>query len=83
MKYLVMTMRKPHFDDRYVLAHYEFLQDLRARGILEQSGPFTDKSGGAYVIGAENIEQARQISERDPLHLNDCSEIIVREWNAN
>jgi uncharacterized protein YciI len=49
MKYLVLTLRKPHFDDSVIPAHYAFLQSLRDRGILEQAGPFTDRSGGAYV----------------------------------
>jgi len=45
MKYLVLTLRKPHFDDSVIPAHYAFLQSLRDRGILEQAGPFTDRSG--------------------------------------
>jgi uncharacterized protein YciI len=83
MKYLVLTMRKPHFDPAFVTAHYTFLQSLRDRGILEQAGPFTDRSGGAYVIQADSFEEARAIAEQDPLHINDCSEVIAREWDAS
>jgi len=83
MKYLVLTLRKPHFDDSVVSAHYGFLQSLRDRGVLEQAGPFTDRSGGAYVIQADNLEGARAIAEQDPLHIHDCSEVTVREWNAS
>jgi uncharacterized protein YciI len=83
MKYLVLTMRKPQFDQAVVPAHYAFLQSLRDGGILEQAGPFTDRSGGAYVIQANSFEEARAVAERDPLHLNDCSEVIAREWDAS
>jgi uncharacterized protein YciI len=82
VKYLVMTIRKPQFDAQAVPAHYAFLKDLRERGILEQAGPFTDRSGGAYVISAGDHREAWQIALEDPLHINDCSEITVREWDA-
>ena len=83
MKYLVMTIRGPSFDPDAVPAHYEFLQNLRDRGVLEQAGPFTDKSGGAYVLHAESLDDARSLAEQDPLHLRNCSAITVHEWNAS
>jgi uncharacterized protein YciI len=82
MKYLILTIRKPQFDAAVVSAHFAFLQSLRDQGILEQAGPFTDRSGGAYVIAADDFEHARQVAERDPLHVHDCSEVTVREWDA-
>jgi uncharacterized protein YciI len=82
MKYLVLTMRKPQFDPAVVSAHYDFLRSLRERGLLEQAGPFTDSSGGAYVIRADRLQAAQELAHQDPLHVHDCSEVIVREWNA-
>jgi uncharacterized protein YciI len=82
VKYLVLTLRKPQFNAGMVAAHYAFLDELRVEGVLEQAGPFTDGSGGAYVIRANGLDAAREIAERDPLHVNDCSEVTVREWNA-
>jgi len=82
LKYLVMTMRKPEFDAEVVPAHWTFLENLRTRGILEQAGGFTDKSGGAYIIHAANYAAARDIAHEDPLHLKGCSEVTVREWDA-
>ena len=82
MKYLVLTLRKPQFDAAFVPAHYNFLQSLRDRGHLEQAGPFTDRSGGAYVIKAASLESARELSHQDPLHIHGCSEVTVREWDA-
>ena len=82
MKYLVLTIRKAQFDPQFVPAHYAFLDDLRERGLLEQAGPFTDSSGGAYVIRADRLQAAQELAHQDPLHVHDCSEVIVREWNA-
>jgi uncharacterized protein YciI len=82
MKYLVLTMRRPDFDADVVPKHYDFLESLRDRGILEQAGPFTDRSGGAYVITAPDLDDARRTAEQDPLHTEDCSTITVREWNS-
>ena len=82
MKYLVMTIRKPTFEDSVRGEHYAFLQDLRDRGILEQAGPFTDTTGGAYVIQAENLDEARAVALEDPVHLRKCSTVTVHEWDA-
>ena len=82
MKYLVLTMRKPQFDPQFVPAHYAFLDDLRQRGLLEQAGPFTDRTGGAYVLRAANLDEATQLAAQDPLHVHDCSDVSVREWNS-
>ena len=82
MKYLVVTLRTPEFDPQIRPAHYRFLDDLRSRGQLEQAGPFTDMSGGAYVLRAGSLAEAVQISQQDPLHLERCSTITVHEWDA-
>ena len=82
MKYLVLTMRKPQFDPQFVPAHYAFLDDLRQRGLLEQAGPFTDRTGGAYVLRAANLDEATQLAAQHPLHVHDCSDVSVREWDA-
>jgi uncharacterized protein YciI len=82
MKYLVLAMRNLEFDPAMIPAHYEFLDGLRANGMLEQSGPFTDSSGGAYVLLAQSAHEAWSLAKRDPLHVSGCSTITVREWNA-
>jgi uncharacterized protein len=82
MKYLVLTIRGAQFDPQVVPAHYAFLEELRKASVLEQAGPFTDKSGGAYVLKAGSLTEARGIAEQDPLNLRHCSTIIIHEWNA-
>jgi len=82
MKYLVLTLRRPTFDDAVRPEHYAFLQSLRERGLLEQAGPFTDRSGGAYVIRADNLTEARSLANEDPPHLRDYSTVTVHEWDV-
>lgn len=82
MKYLVLTMRLSEFDPQIIPAHYRFLDDLRDRSLLEQAGPFTDKSGGAYVLQADNLEEAQRLAKQDPLALRNCSNVTVHEWDS-
>ena len=82
IKYLVLTIRKPTFDLAFRDAHFAFLGDLRTRGLLEQAGPFTDRSGGAYIIFADDLDEARRMAEEDPLHVHNCSTVTVYEWDS-
>ena len=81
-RYLVMTLRRDAFDPTMIEPHHAFLDALRARGALELAGPFTDRSGGAYLLRAEGLEAARAIAHEDPLHASGSSEVSVREWDA-
>ena len=67
-RYLVLTMRTPQFAPEVLAPHYAHLDALKARGALEAFGPFTDKSGGAYLIRAESLEQAQTMAFADPVH---------------
>ncbi len=80
--YLVTTFRTPQFRAAVLPAHNAFLESLRQQRKLELAGPFTDKSGGAYVIRASNLDEAKALAFRDPLHTTNCSTVTVYEWNA-
>ncbi len=82
LRYLVMTIRTPHFQAAIIEPHKVFLERLRHSGNLELAGPFTDKSGGAYLIRAENLEAAKAIAFADPVHTSHSSIVSVYEWNA-
>ena len=82
MRYLVTTFRTPQFQPSVIEEHRAFLDRLRQQNRLELAGPFTDKSGGAYVILAENLEEARTIAFSDPVHTSGSSKVTVYEWNA-
>ncbi|EKD98968.1 MAG: hypothetical protein ACD_23C00190G0001 [uncultured bacterium] len=81
-RYLVMTFRTPQFQASVIDAHYAFLDRLRQQGQLELAGPFADKSGGAYLIKAANLEEARALAFSDPVHTSKSSIVTVYEWNA-
>jgi uncharacterized protein len=81
-RYLVMTIRTPQFLPSVIDEHYAFIDRLRRQGILELAGPFTDKSGGAYLIKAANLDEARALAFSDPVHTTHSSVVTVYEWNA-
>ena len=83
MKYLVMTLRTPTFNPQVIPAHYRFLDDLRDQEMLEQAGPFTDKTGGAYVLTARSMGEALRLAQQDPLYLERCSTIKLYEWDSD
>ena len=81
-RYLVTTFRTPQFQPSVIDDHYVFLERLKQQGKLELAGPFTDKTGGAYLIKAANLEEARALAFSDPVHTSKSSVVTVYEWNA-
>ncbi|HET7299909.1 MAG TPA: YciI family protein [Oleiagrimonas sp.] len=81
-RYLVTVMRNPGFDAGLIPAHGAFLDGLRERRQLELAGPFTDASGGAYLLLADDLQVAEALAFTDPLHASGSSSVSVREWNA-
>lgn len=82
-RYLVILLRRPHFDPAVVSLHQQFLEDLRAQGRNEMSGAFGDKSGGAYLLRAESMEEAIDIAHRDPAHTSGGWDITLYAWHAH
>jgi uncharacterized protein YciI len=48
-------------------AHGAHLATLDREGKLVLAGPFLDRFGGAIVLRAANLEEARSIAEQDPM----------------
>jgi uncharacterized protein len=82
-RYLVLLMRRPEFDPAVVPLHLQFLDELRREGRNEMSGAFGDKSGGAYLLRAESLDEAHAIAHRDPAHTSGGWDVTLREWNAH
>jgi len=82
IRYLVTTFRTPQFDPSVIVAHYAFLDGLRKEGKLEFAGPFTDKTGGAYLLRAANMDEAKAVAYSDPVHTSKSSVVTVYEWDA-
>ncbi|MBB6244068.1 MULTISPECIES: YciI family protein [unclassified Rhodanobacter] len=81
-RYLVLAMRRAQFDAAVVPLHQQFLEELRAEGRIELSGPFGDKSGGAYLLRADDLTEAKVIAYRDPAHISGGWDITLYEWAA-
>ena len=81
-RYLVLAMRRADFDVAVVPLHQQFLDDLRAQGRIELSGPFADKSGGAYLLRADDLTEAQTMAHRDPAHISGGWDITLYEWVA-
>jgi uncharacterized protein YciI len=81
-RYLVLALRTPGFDPAVIAPHHAHLARLREQGLLELSGPFTDRSGGAYLLRAPDLVAAQAIADADPLHVLGASELRVWEWIA-
>lgn len=82
-RHLVVLVRRPDFDEALVAPHIAFLEALREQGLLELSGGFSDRSGGAYLLrGVPDLDGARAIAQRDPLVVHGASDLTVHEWNA-
>jgi uncharacterized protein YciI len=82
MKYLILTTRTDNFQQEVIPLHYQFLDELRAKNQLEMFGPFTDKSGGAYIIKASSLKEAEEIAFRDPIYTSKSSMVKVYEWDV-
>jgi uncharacterized protein YciI len=73
-------MRLPQFDSEQIGPHRDFHDALREQGRLELAGGFSDKSGGADVLRAVDLEEARVLAFGDPLHITGSSRVDVYEW---
>ena len=81
-RYLVIAIRRAQFDAAVVPLHKQFLDDLRARGRVELSGPFADQSGGAYLMTADDMAHAQTTAHADPAHTSGGWDITLYEWAA-
>jgi len=81
-RYLILARRTAAFDAAVIAPHHAYLDALRSDGRLELAGPFSDRSGGAYVVRADGLAQAESIAFADPLHTTGASDVTVHEWNA-
>ncbi|KFI04386.1 YciI family protein [Bacillus spizizenii] len=77
--YLMLTTRTDQFKQKHVAGHYEFSDRLQAEKRLKLFGPFSDATGGAYVIEAGSLEEAEEIGHADPLVTSGSSMLTIKE----
>lgn len=63
-------------------AHREYLARLREQRKLFMAGPWVDGNGGILIFDVPTIEEAKQLSSRDPAIAQGCFKMDVKAWRA-
>lgn len=82
-RYLILLMRRPELDLAVVPRHLAYLDGLREQGRVELSGGFSDQSGGAYLLRANDLAEATTLAHDDPAHRSGGWDVTVHEWLAH
>jgi len=82
-RFLVYLQRRPDFDPAVVAVHLAWLEARRAEGRVELSGGFGDRSGGAYILRAETLAEARGLLAEDPAPASGGWDATLHEWLAH
>jgi uncharacterized protein len=62
--------------------HRQYLAQLRERGQLAASGPFTDGTGALIIYEAASADEAEKLLQGDPFHQNGIFlKYVLRPWN--
>jgi uncharacterized protein len=62
--------------------HRQYLAQLRERGQIAVSGPFTDGTGALIVYEAAGADEAEKLLQGDPFHKNGIFvKYVLRPWN--
>lgn len=63
--------------------HRQYLLNLKEKGQLVASGPFTDDYGALIVYEAATREDAEKLLKADPFHQNGIFvQWVIRPWNT-
>lgn len=63
-------------------AHLEYIDRLYQADKVAMAGPFTDGKGGMIIYKADSLEEAMQLAENDPVIVEKCRTLELREWNV-
>ena len=69
MTYIYILHDEKPLNETIILAHVNYLKQLRLESRLVLCGPFTDHPGGMVVIEASSKEEAMEIAKHDPFIL--------------
>ncbi|MCM5705403.1 YciI family protein [Larsenimonas salina] len=81
--FLVLLSRDQEVSHELITAHRDYLHTLKAQDRLMLAGPFKDIKGGAYVLKADTLADARALAEQDPLIDSGIATFVVHEWAAH
>lgn len=86
MKILYAAILKtvnPVKDAEVLEEHIEYLNKYIASGKIFAKGPFLDHSGGLIIYNVENMEQAIELMENDPVIIHNTRTYEMKEWRSN
>ena len=69
--------------------HLAYQRDQELAGNLVFAGPVSDETGehmqgaGMIIYRAETLEQARKLTEGDPMHATGARSFTIRKWLVN
>jgi uncharacterized protein len=69
--------------------HRAYLRELEDKNILFGAGPLWTDDGqyfegdGLLIYRASSVEEARQLTQADPMHKNGAREFTIRPWLLN
>jgi uncharacterized protein YciI len=71
--------------DPHLKEHLSFMKSLTEKKVVSFSGPFFTREGkntgdGMYVLRVDNIEEARRLTEEDPLHKSGVRVPTITPW---
>jgi uncharacterized protein YciI len=62
-------------------AHLDYVRRLHQEGKVLMVGPFADGKGGMVIYQADSLEEAQSLAENDPVIVEKCRTLELREWN--
>jgi len=83
--YITTTIKTP--TPEQMTAHLNHQVDLEKKGIMFAAGPVTDVNGkaeyGLVVVRAQSAEEAKQIADSDPMHINGLRTYTLHQWDLH
>ncbi len=87
--YVLLSRPRPNAGNREHLReeHWNYIQDLEARGILFAAGPEVDENDvsqgpGIIVIRAPSLAAAKAIADAEPFHRDEFRDYEIRTWRV-
>jgi len=79
---IIEYLQDPEKVNTHRPTHRQYLLQLKERGQLAATGPFTDGSGALIIYEAADIEEAERLVKGDPFSKNGIFvSYVLRPWN--
>ena len=78
----ILKMIDPVKDAEILEEHIEYLNKYIANGKIFAKGPFLDHSGGLVIFETENVEEAKELIDNDPVIINNTRSYELKEWKS-